>query len=332
MQYLDETGKLQPVMSVADWERRRAAILVEMQKVTGPLPGPAKRTPLQVRVDEEVDCGDHIRRLLTFESEPGSRTPAYLLIPKTALATPPKLAAAVLCLHPTNQQLGHKVVVGLGPDSTRAYALELVQRGLVTIAPAYPHLANYAPDLVVLGYASGTMKAIWDNIRALDLLESLPFVKSGGFAAIGHSLGGHNAIFTAVFDPRIRVVVSSCGFDSFADYYGGNPKVWQPGKGWTQDRYMPRLASYAGRLEEIPFDFFELIAALAPRYVLVSAPIGDTNFQWRSVARIGAAARRVFDVHDAGDRLQILHPDSGHEFPDEIRQQAYRLLEEQLGE
>jgi dienelactone hydrolase len=235
-----------------------------------------------------------------------------------------------LCLHPTNQQLGHKVIVGLGAAPSRAYALELVQRGFVTLAPAYPHLANYAPDLETLGYASGTMKAIWDNIRALDLLEALPFVKAGGFGAVGHSLGGHNAIFTAVFDPRIRVVVSSCGFDSFVDYYGGNPKVWQPDKGWTQDRYMPRLAGYADRLQEMPFDFFELIAALAPRHVFVSAPTGDTNFEWQSVARIGAAAGLVFGLQDASDRLEIVHPNCGHEFPEEIRVRAYRLLEEQL--
>ena len=59
------------------------------------------------------------------------------------------------------------------------------------------------------------MKAIWDNVRGLDFLESLSFVKRGKFGAIGHSLGGHNAIYTAVFDDRITVVVSSCGFDSF---------------------------------------------------------------------------------------------------------------------
>lgn len=60
-------------------------------------------------------------------------------------------------------------------------------------------------------YESGTMKAIWDNIRALDVLESLSFVRQGAFATIGHSLGGHNSVYTAVFDKRLRVVVSSCG-------------------------------------------------------------------------------------------------------------------------
>jgi hypothetical protein len=155
-------------------------------------------------------------------------------------------------------------------------------------------------------------------------------VKHGSYGAIGHSLGGHNAIFTAVFDPRITVVVSSCGFDSFLDYYSGDPKMWEPGKGWTQRRYMPRLAAFAGRLDEIPFDFHELIALLAPRVVFVSAPLGDTNFQWRSVDRIIAAAKPLYQKHGAENNLQVVHPDCGHDFPDSIREQAYLLLEKHL--
>src|SRR6185369_5018671 len=103
------------------------------------------------------------------------------------------------------------------------------------------------PDLKKLGYASGTMKAVWDNIRGLDLLESLPSVRRESIGAIGHSLGGHNAIYTAVFDQRIKVIVSSSGFDSFRDYMDG--KI----AGWTSDRYMPRLKNYS--LDAIPFDF-----------------------------------------------------------------------------
>src|SRR5438067_4436776 len=103
-------------------------------------------------------------------------------------------------------------------------------------------------------------------MRGLDLLESLPFVKQGAFGAIGHSLGGHNSVFTAVFDERIKVVVSSCGLDSFTDYFGGNIK------GWTQERYMPRLTEYMSRVADVPFDFQELIGAIAPRHVFISAP------------------------------------------------------------
>ena len=235
-------------------------------------------------------CGGSI----TYASEPGSRVPAYLLIPKAVLRGDGRRAPAVLCLHGTDNVVGHGIVVGLGSRPNRQYASELAERGYVTLAPNYPLLAKYQPDLKALGWESGTLKAVWDNIRGLDLLESLPYVKPGGFGAIGHSLGGHNSVFTAVFDERIKVVVTSCGLDSFLDYYGGDEKVWLPEKGWTQTRYMPRLAGYRGRLAEIPFDFHELIGALAPRHVLIIAPLKDHNFRAESVDRIVAAARPVY--------------------------------------
>jgi len=55
------------------------------------------------------------------------------------------------------------------------------------------------------------MKAIWDNMRALDVLETLPYVKRSGFGVIRQSLGEHNSIHTAVFDERIRVVHPDVG-------------------------------------------------------------------------------------------------------------------------
>lgn len=314
--FRDQVGNTQPVRSVADWQRRRAEILRGMQEVMGPLPGKEKRCALEAHVEEEVDCGEYKRQLITYQSEPGGRVPAYLLIPHKATNDGAKLPA-VLALHQTHS-LGPKVVVGLGESENDEYGVELVRYGYVVIAPPYPLLASYNPDLKAMGYQSGTMKAIWDNIRALDVLCSLPFVDTNGFGAIGHSLGGHNSIYTAVFDERIKGVASSCGFDSFLDYMNGNIK------GWTSARYMPRLRDY--KLEDIPFDFHELIGALAPRVLFVNAPFGDTNFKWDSVDRIAAAARRVYELYGAAENLIVEHPDCGHLFPKEMRAKAYRLF------
>ena len=326
--YQDNKGAVRPVKSVRDWAKRRAVILRGMEQVMGPLPGKDKRGPLDPKIEEEVDCGEYVRRLLTYASEPGARVPVYLLIPKAVLAGKQK-APAILCLHQTHA-LGQKVVVGLGNSTNDEYGVELARRGYVCLAPPYPLLAGYNPDLKALGYQSGTMQAIGNNIRGLDLLESLPFVKRGRFGAIGHSLGGHNSIFTAVFDQRIKAVVSSCGFDSFPDYYGGDPAVWKPERGWCQTRYMPRLAKYAGQLNEIPFDFHELIGALAPRQVFVNAPIGDTNFKWRSVDDVAKAASPVYALYRVAQNLRVEHPDCGHLFPREMREMAYRTLDETL--
>jgi dienelactone hydrolase len=325
--YRGQGDQTLPVRTTDDWLKRRHEILIGMQAVMGRLPGDEKRCPLDMRVEEEVDCGRYVRRLITYASEPGSRVPAYLLIPKTVLQGEGKRAPAVLCLHGTDNTVGHGVVVGLGGKRNRQYASELAERGYVALAPSYPLLAKYQPDLKALGWDSGTLKAVWDNIRGLDLLESLPYVVPGKFGAIGHSLGGHNAIYTAVFDERIKAVVSSCGFDSFLDYYGGDEAVWRPEKGWTQTRYMPRLRAFRGRLRDIPFDFHELIAALAPRSVLIVAPQKDDNFRAESVDRIAAAARRIYTLYGHPERLKVEHPDCDHDFPQENREEAYALFE-----
>jgi len=332
LEFRDANGVVQPVTSADEWHRRRAEILAGMQEVMGALPSRDQLVPLDPQVVEEVDAGTYVRRLITYQSEAGSRTPAYLCIPKDVLAAKCR-APAVLCLHPTDNQVGHQVVVGLGGRANRCYAAELAEHGYVTISPSYPHLANYWPNLEQLGYASGTMKAIWDNMRAVDLVASLPGVDmSRGVAAIGHSLGGHNAIYTAVFDPRIAVVVTSCGFDSFLDYYAGAERNWYFGQGWCQIRYMPRLSNYRGKLPQIPFDFPELLGALAPRPVFVNAPQHDDNFQAASVDRCVAAARPIYELLGGSGRIAVEHPDCDHDFPDAQRQEAYRLIDAALRE
>jgi dienelactone hydrolase len=215
-------------------------------------------------------------------------------------------------------------VVGLGGRPNRQYAAELAERGYVTLAPSYPLLAGYQPDWRALGYQSGAMKAIWDNIRGLDYLETLPFVRKRAFGAIGHSLGGHNSVYTAVFDHRIQAVVSSCGLDSYLDYKDGDIR------GWTSDRYMPGLLAYRERLRDIPFDFHEMIGALAPRACFISAPLRDDNFKADSVDRIVAAARQVYRLYRKPENLSLEHPDSAHDFPDEMRRRAYAMFDRHL--
>jgi hypothetical protein len=304
-------------LGAADVPKSRAELLARMEIVMGKFPGAEKRCPLEVQVLEEVDCGDYVRKFLTYQSEPGARVPAYLLIPKPA----PKKGKAfgILTLHQTHKE-GQKVVVGLAGSPNDEYGVELVRRGFVCLAPAYPHLANYAPDLS--GYQSGTMKAIRDNVRGLDLLATYAGTEGTQFAAIGHSLGGHNSLFTAAFDERIKVVVTSCGFDSFRDYKDGDIK------GWTSSRYMPKLLEFAP--DRYPFDFDVVLAAIAPRIVLISAPKGDLNFKWESVDRVVKSAEDMARAMGKTAVIRVEHPDCEHLFPKETRERVYKVIEKTL--
>jgi dienelactone hydrolase len=320
----DGRDGLVPVTSAADWDVRRAHILAHFQAVAGALPGGERRVPLQLRVISETKEPGLLRRKVSYACEPGDRVRAWLLIPDPKPREARKLPA-VLCLHQTIN-IGKDEPVGLGANQELAYARELAGRGYIALAPDYPNFGEYHVDVYEMGYASATMKAIWNNMRAIDLLASLNEVDPDKIGAVGHSLGGHTAIFTALFESRIRAVVSSCGFNAFAYYYKGNIV------GWSHGGYMPRLKErYGLDLRRVPFDFPELIACLAPRAFFTNSPLHDANFDVDGVRTCIAAAVPVYDLLGARDRLIAVYPDAQHAYPKSVRDQSYRFLDRALG-
>lgn len=316
----DEQGKVYPVLTPADWEKRRAHILAGMQQAMGPLPDTSRKVPLDVKVSEEFTAKTFIRRKLTFAVEKGDRVPAYLFLP---LIRKNKLPA-VLCLHQTTG-IGKGEPAGLGGSPNLHYALHLAERGYVTLAPDYPSFGDYRYDFSKSEFKSGSMKAIWNNMRAIDLLQSLAEVDPEKIGCIGHSLGGHNTMFTMVFDERIKVGVSNCGFTSAPKYYKGDLR------GWTSARYMPLIASrYMNDPKKIPFDFPELVGAFAPRPFLASAPVHDDNFEVSGVKDCIAAAGPVYELLGAKEKLAANYPDCKHDFPADVRKVAYEWLDRWL--
>ncbi len=317
----DDDGKPHPVKTSADWAKRRQHILAHIQAVMGPLPDAKTKVPLDVKVTDETKTEKFVRKRLTFAVAKGERVRAFLLLPVNLKGKAP----AVLCLHSTNGKLGAEVPAGLGGSPDLHYAAHLAERGYVTLAPDYPSFGEYDFDFAKSDFASGSMKAIWNNMRAVDLLSELPEVDASRIGCIGHSLGGHNTMFTGVYDTRLKAMVSNCGFTSFPKYYNGNLK------GWTSARYMPRIASvYELKPEKVPFDFPEVVAALAPRAFLASSPLHDSNFEVSGVKDCIAAARPVYELLGAKDQLDANYPDCKHEFPQAVREVAYRWLDRWL--
>ncbi|HEX4588648.1 MAG TPA: prolyl oligopeptidase family serine peptidase [Gemmataceae bacterium] len=319
--YRDAAGAEHPVRNSADWARRRAHILDAMRQVMGPLPASDAIVPLEPHVDEETATDRYVRRKLTIAIGGGDRLPVYLFLPKGGAGKLP----AIVCLHPTSRQIGKGTVSGLGGDANAAYAVELAERGYVTLAPDYVNMGEYRFDPYAHGFVSATMKGIWNHMRCVDYLRSLPQVDGERIGAIGHSLGGHNSMFLGVFDERIKCVVSSCGFCSFPTYMKGNLA------GWSHDGYMPRIRTvYGCDPARMPFDFTEVVAALAPRPFLACAPLRDTNFDVQGVRDCLAAAEPAYALLGVKDRLRGIFPDAGHEFPPAARQTAYEWLDRWL--
>ncbi|MEW5979485.1 MAG: alpha/beta fold hydrolase [Acidobacteriota bacterium] len=320
--YLDPKGRARAVRKASDWEVRRSHILANMQEVMGVLPEPSQE-PLDVRFLRTEESSSYRLHKITYVSERWEngpdRVPAWLLVPKQL--KPDRTAPAAVCLHQTTK-IGKDSPAGLGGPPSLFYAKELAERGFVTVVPDYPNFGEYQVDPYAHGYVSATMKGIVNHRRAVDVLRSRPEVHPERIAAIGHSLGGHNALFLAAFDPRVKAVVTSCGFCSFRKYMKGDLT------GWSHKGYMPRIADRYGKDPyQMPFDFTELLGSLAPRAVFVVAPLHDSNFDVEGVRECQRAAGPLYDeVFRTKDRLVFQFPDAEHQFPDPSRKAAYDFL------
>lgn len=302
------------------------SIKQKMQQVMGPLPELTSLPDMNIKITDSLVEEDHTRYTIHFTVAQNEVLPAHLYIPHKKGKHP-----AMLVLHGTDA-LGKGVLSGVSPKPNRAYAKELAQRGYVVIAPDYPSFGdlkdyNFETDR----YASGTMKAIFDHIRCIDLLQARSDVDPDRIGVIGHSLGGHNAIFVAAFDPRIKVIVSSCGW-TLMDHYNIGEEASKKFGGrlgpWAQQRYMPLIRDKYQY--KVPFDFDEVIASLAPRPFFNNSPVGDANFDVKGVKKGMLYITKAYERLHAANNLQVRYPDAAHDFPPEVRLEAYKFIDKAL--
>ena len=131
----DRDNVVQPVKTVTDWEKHRAEIIAGAETVMGPLPGENKRCPLDLKVEEETDCGSYVRRLVGYASEPNPRVPAYLLIPKNKYQSVDRIVFAASKVYqlygvPQNLRLDHPDCEHDFPDAARQTAYQLLEEQL----------------------------------------------------------------------------------------------------------------------------------------------------------------------------------------------------------
>jgi len=334
LSYRESSGVKRSVNTIGNKldEKKRQRILRNMQKTMGKLPPRSGLPPFDIRVTDSLKEDTYTRYTINFTVAENERLPAYLFIPFQK-GTPQKLPA-ILVLHETDP-IGKRSVAGEGAIPNRAHAKELAQRGYVVIAPDYPgfgQLKDY--DFDNDRYESGTMKGIFNHIRCIDLLQARDDVDAERIGVIGHSLGGHNAMFAGAFDTRLKVIVSSCGWTQMDYYNAGKEAAGKNGNRlapWAQKVYMPQLRNkYRLDAEKIPFDFDDVISAIAPRAFFSVSPLKDNNFDVKGVREGIAAAAGVYRTLGVEDKLQVRYPDVGHDFPQESRIEAYRFIDQIL--
>lgn len=309
----------------------------DLLKLLGNFP---KRPTPEVRVLAEEELEDHARLLVQYEVEDGERIKAYLLRPKKSdLIKAAGKLAGILAIHPHAGEFayGKSEVVGLREDKlTSHYGIELVRRGFVVLAPDLLGFEERRPDAreaernyslegfhyermiyfdQLLSGSTLQAKYLSDLGAALDVLEGLPDVDGSRIAAIGHSLGGQEALWLAMYDDRVRASVCCCGVSTYRSI--------------LEDRYIHNFPFYIPNLLQHG-DMDAFLKDIAPRGLFICAGVHDPSFPIRGLRAIDRALTAAYADAGATDRYRFLAFEGGHDFPAYVKLQAYDWLRQQL--
>jgi dienelactone hydrolase len=325
------TGNLRSTPKTrARWEEQRTMLRQVIGRTLGRLPERAE--PYRLEVLESKQLERYERKLIEYPVGDSERVKAYLFLPKGAARGS---QGGVLVLHQTVAD-GKREPAGLSGDAYLAFAADLANHGLVTLAPdsiaAGERIGSYKPfdtrghylrhpDLSAMG------KMLHDGQRALDVLVAFGGVDPQHVGAIGHSLGAEQALMLAAFDERVKAVVASCGYATFAAET--NRLRWARDSWFS---YMPKLRPVfqLGRLPH--WDWSDVARLVAPRGLFLHNTVDDEIFtESESAYQAGEAARPLWDLYDVPKNrfINVLRPGK-HAISSDTKAEMYAWLERQL--
>lgn len=122
----------------------------------------------------------------------------------------------------------------------------------------------------------------WSASRAVDYLVTLPEVDKGKIGLTGHSRNGKQALLAAAFDERIGAVAPSSGNTGSADPWRYSTEMFVNESiaditGNFPHWFHPRLRFFAGREDKLPVDQNLLMAAIAPRGLMMYASFSESQ-------------------------------------------------------
>lgn len=294
-----------------EWQDWRDRLKGAVFQVLGELPD--RSQSLAPRVIEEVDFPEYTRQKVEYTIAEKLIVPAYVLIPRNRNS---QLPAVVAC---HGHGFGCKDIVGLNPDGTenkdnpgyqKWFAVELVKRGFVVIAPELigfgevrlpadqndPNPEKHScvrlsTRLLLYGQTMAGLRT-YQIMRTIDYLSARSEVDSLRIGCMGISGGGTVCTLAAALDDRIKAAVISGYISTYKDSIMAMDHCI--------DNFVPGILKYG--------EMADIAGLIAPRPLLLESASDDHIFPI-------AAAKHAFQ------RLQSIYSVAGA--PGNVDQDAF---------
>lgn len=294
-----------PIVTRAGFEERRAEFRNDWLSFLGEIPD--GRPGNAIRVLQEDHASGVVRQLVAYESEPGLVVEGYLLRPENVGRRQPAAVRPGVVVFHTTSAATIRQPAGLDDHPDLHIGLHMAQRGYVAFAPrcflwqyAAPGRLGAAVDWLNARHPNakirGMAKMFYDASRAVDILTSQPDVDPSRIAAIGHSLGGKEALYLAAFDHRVRATVAS------------EPGIIFKFSNWDA----PWFLGEDIKKPAFGLDHAQLLAQCAPRaFLLVAGNSADGDLTWPYIAE----CLPVWKLTGNPDGVGLFNHRRGHAFP-----------------
>lgn len=296
------------------WTLWRQELRVKLIELMGGFPKKASLHP--ETLDTTAEDG-YVRETVTFQSEANVWVSAYCLIPDGLTGRAP----TVLCLHGHGGPGGKAYPAGVAEDDDARrtiaqynydYAVQLTRRGYVTLVPDARGFGErrdgsehgcYISGIVstFLGRTLTGMRA-FDDMRAVDYLETRPEVDVRRIGCTGLSEGGKRTLYLAALDDRISVAVVSGYFTSLRFEI----LDWDNLEGWDVCNHVFGLLTVA--------DLPDIAALIAPRPLLFENGKQDGLFSADGVDWAYEQVKRAYEFLFAGDKIGMDRFDGDHRY------------------
>jgi dienelactone hydrolase len=288
--------------SRAGWDIRAAHLRELVLASAGLLPMP-DRTPLNAQVFGQITRPDYTVSKVYFESLPGFFVAGNLYRPIGDGPFP-----AILSPH------GHWAYGRLENSVTASVpgrAISLARQGFVVFTYdmvgyndswQLEHRLFGGPREKLWGLSVAGLQ-LWNGIRGLDFLESLPFVQRDKIGATGASGGGTQVFLLAAVDERVAVAAPVNMISLHMQ--GGCLCENQPGL----------------RLDTTNV---EIAATIAPRPLLMVSATGD--WTTNTLEREYPAVRALYALRGAADRVHAVRFEAAHNYNRESREAVYAWM------
>jgi len=287
--------------SATEWNPRAAYLREHVLSSAGLLPLPEK-TPLRPSIFGEIRKNDYSVSKVYFESLPGFFVTGNLYRPLGDGPYP-----AVLSPH-GHWAYGRFENTDLNSGPGRA--INLARQGYVVFtydmvgyndSQQVPHTFSGRREYLWGLSLSGLQ--LWDSIRAIDFLETLPYVRRDAIGMTGESGGGTQTFLASAVDPRIAVAVP---VNMISLHMQGGCLCENP----------PGL-----RLDTTNV---EIAATIAPRPLLMISATGDWTNETLELEY--PAVRSIYSLLDASDRVRAVRITAEHNYNKESREAMYAWM------